>query len=365
MTILHYNPDTDSMITKYVVMLVNSMSGYAENVCANSLAQFQKLVREKRPDIVHIHGCWHWSIAIAEQLGRKSGARIVLSPHGQLEPWVLHSRYITYRLPRLMVYLRRLVHNAYSVIATGRMEQRCINRFTTNPRVEVVLNALITSKINEGDMCRQIYYIYNKVLSSSTWELMSEDTHRVTALLIKAGIAGDERWIDNDGRGLIKSFSDAEAWRQIMLYAHYENIRLAVLDGARVTGAVIPPMPDAGTIPCYLPKGFRQVTIAVKPAADVIEQFLHVFKALQKTASHNMLSVSCLVLLYEQMLKSDVDEGKLFEALAYNGLDKFAARLMAIMSDRLLLDEGHMILPPLSDRKTGTLRKMIDNRLKI
>lgn len=365
MTILHYNPDADSMIAQYVAMLSDAMSHYAVNATATSLAQFRKMLADTSPDIVHLHGCWHSSVAVAAYWGRRHGARIVLSPHGQLEPWVLRDRYVTFRLPRLIAFLHRVVRQAYALIAMGNMEQRCIKRFTSNPRVEVVLNAVTTCKISEADMARSVYAIYNKVLDSNTLQLMDDDTRDILATLIKAGVTGDVRWVEGERQNAARSLSDDTCWRQILLYAHHENIMDVVRHGMEVTGAMPSAVPDVAAIPCYMPKGFKQARAFTLTMADVNEQVIYIIKALQKEASHNMISVNSLVQLQKLLYGHEINEEKLAETLSYHDIDRFAARLMAVMEDMTLLDEGYMILPPLRDRKAQRLQAKIENRLTI
>lgn len=365
MTILHYTPDADSMIAQYVTVLTEAMSHYAVNVTATSLAQFRKMLADDTPDIVHLHGCWHSSVAVAAYWGTRQGARIVLSPHGQLEPWVIHDRYLRFRLPRLVAFLHRVVRRAYVVIAMGNMEQRCIRRFTSNPRIEVVLNAVTTCKISEEEMARSLYAIYNKVLDSNTLELMADDTRDILATLIKAGVTNDVRWVEGDRLDAVRALSNATSWRQILLYAQHENINDVVRNGMEVTGTTPSTMPDVSAIPCYMPKSFKPARVFTLTMADANEQAFYMIKALQKEASHNMISISSLIQLQKLLYGSEINEEKLVDMLSYHDIDRFAARLMAVMEDLTQLDGGYMILPPLRDRKTRRLQEKIINRLKI
>lgn len=365
MTILHYTPDADSMIAQYVTMLSDAMSHYAVNATATSLAQFRKMLADIKPDIVHLHGCWHSSVAVAAYWSRRQGVRIVLSPHGQLEPWVLRDRYVTSRLSRIIVFLHRVVRQAYALIAMGNMERRSIKRFTSNPRIEVVLNAVITCKISEVEMARSVYAIYNKVLNSNTFELMAAGTRDILATLIKAGVTGDARRVEDDRLNAARSLHDAACWQQILLYAHHENIMDVVRRGMEVTESVPPTVPDVTAIPCYMPKNFKPARAFTLTMADANEQALYLIKALQKEASHNMISINSLVQLQKLLYGNEINEEKLAETLSYHDIDRFAARLMTVMENLTLLDEGYMILPPLRDRKAKRLQAKIENRLKI
>ena len=47
------------------------------------------LLNEIRPDIVHVNCCWLPGCAAFQRLAQKSGYKVVLSPHGMLEPWII------------------------------------------------------------------------------------------------------------------------------------------------------------------------------------------------------------------------------------------------------------------------------------
>lgn len=353
------------MITRYVGMLADAVQGKAECHVATSLVQLRPLVAEVRPDIVHIHGCWRSSLAVAAYWGKKRGARIVVSPHGQLEPWVLNEAYFTQKLPRLMAYQRRIIANAYAIIAMGSKEQKALERFTGNPRIEKVLNALITSKISEREMGEQVLAIYDKVLNSYTLEMMDDATRQILPSLIKAGITGDVRCVSPENVSAAKAFTDTRRWQQILLYAYQEDIMSLVLKGAEVMGVASVPKIDVAAVPCYVPKNNRQSTTISPINGDATEQALHIIRTFNKDAQHNRISINGIVQLHKLLYEQEVNEDKLAERLRNKGLDKFASRLMGLMSEKTLLDEGYMVLPSTNDRKTRQLQRIIDNRLKI
>ena len=92
MKILHVYLKTDEMVAQHVTLLVEGMQHSVEVQAVSNLADFKSVYKSFEPDIVHCHGCWQYSIVNAGNFARKQGARIVLSPHGQLEPWVLEEK---------------------------------------------------------------------------------------------------------------------------------------------------------------------------------------------------------------------------------------------------------------------------------
>ena len=92
MRILHVYPKNDEMVAKHVTQLMDGMRLSAEVQAVSNLSDFKNVCKSFKPDIVHCHGCWQYGIVNAGNFARKQGARIVLSPHGQLEPWVLEDK---------------------------------------------------------------------------------------------------------------------------------------------------------------------------------------------------------------------------------------------------------------------------------
>lgn len=57
----------------------------------------------ERADVLHLHGLFTWTSAVARGYGRRSRQPVVVSPHGMLEPWALANSAWKKRLFRLLV----------------------------------------------------------------------------------------------------------------------------------------------------------------------------------------------------------------------------------------------------------------------
>ena len=88
MRILHYYEDKDTMISQHVKLLTDNMGMDAENYIATETEQAKTLLRGGHNDILHLHGCWRNSSRSIVNMALRQGARLVLTPHGQLEPWI-------------------------------------------------------------------------------------------------------------------------------------------------------------------------------------------------------------------------------------------------------------------------------------
>ena len=72
-----------------------------------------------------------------------------------------------------------------------------------------------------------------------------------------------------------------------------------------------------------------------------------------------------LIELHRELMRDNVDDNLLQEALRDKRLYKQASRLMQVLSELTLLDEGFMPLPPTDDKGTRKIRNSINNHLKI
>ena len=108
--ILHYYPKDDNMIRQHVTMLTENMGTQAEQHTATESADARTLLVGGQYNILHLHGCWRNSSRNIVTLALKTGARLVLTPHGQLEPWIKDENRWKEKLPKQLLYQRSLVN---------------------------------------------------------------------------------------------------------------------------------------------------------------------------------------------------------------------------------------------------------------
>lgn len=349
MKVLHLYPETDKVIARHVEVLADACSRYDDMTVWRS--SFDVV-----PDIVHVHGCWrHAVVQQAERLHRQ-GSRIVLTPHDQLEPWIISERRLQEKLAKTIMWQRRLVGHSYVLIAHGCIEAEALSHLGWNPRTETIANAVITSTITPDEMARQTRAVYQKVLDSNTSELMTDDTHSLLVTLIKAGITGDSRWIEPqllyEQQRLFDRLPDEE-WRKLLLYADHEHIRPTV-DAGIQTLQLMPPPIETKDIASYLPTDYQQP--AVK-ANDVV--------GITAETRRSPLSMLHLVELARALRRPDVEDDSIADALAAKHLSRYFRRLLQLLQEETALDEGFMPLAPIDDKQTEKIRKLLKNHLRI
>lgn len=356
MKILHVYPKTDELVAQHVTQLMEGMQFSAEVQAVSNLADFKGVFKTFQPDIVHCHGCWQYGIVNAGNFASKQGARIVLSPHGQLEPWVFEEKPFQEKFHKTVLWQKPFVEKAYALIAFGKMEQQYLVQLKWNPRIEVIHNAVITNSTTRERMCTQTFNVYQKVLDSNVLEQMDDNTQQLMATIIKAGTLGDQRWVD-------LTVSEDIDWRRMLIYAEHQNIRNYVDYGINILGLSALSL-DTEHLPAYFPESYQRPQSIRKLIGeykgDETDYLIRMIRQIEKQPL-----LLHLIELTRELYRDTVNDDLMQEALEEKKLTKFASRLMTVLHEQTLLDEGYMPIDPLDDRGTQDIRESITNHLKI
>jgi len=365
MRVLHFYSSDDSMIASYVTMLNENMGLECTNEMVTDASVAQQRLQSSHYDIVNLHGCWRISSYLVVRQAVKNNTRIILTPHGQLEPWEQKEDYWTEKLPKRITYLRRLIRQAYAVIIQGKMEQECMSQLKWNPRTVIIKNALVTSTITPKEMAAQTYRVYVKVMDSNPLALMDDDIRQLTRQLIKTGITGDKRWLNEP----LQSQPDTlEQWRLLLCYAHQEQITQTIRRGLFLFGYEAPDL-DVASIPYFVPADYQEPhsieSVIGMSFVSENDRLMATFRLLQKLAGRRQLAVRHLIELDKELREHNCDEDALCDSLQEHGLYKFVGRLFYVVEQFTGLTEGFMPLPPRCDRTSRVLYKQVENYLKI
>lgn len=169
MTILHYIPSLDRSsggTAAYLQLLAKELGKLAElhiathpsahpvdvvnarvHVISPSLLggmrrEWRKLLDEVRPDAVHVNCCWMPQCVLAQRLAQQMGYKVVLTPHGMLEPWIVARHYWTRKVPALWLYQGRALRRVDCLHATAESEKKNLLRLGYNDRVAVIPNGI-------------------------------------------------------------------------------------------------------------------------------------------------------------------------------------------------------------------------------
>ena len=358
MKVLHLYPKSDNMIVKHINILLEGMRHSIDVRATDSPSDFKTICRQMEPDIVHCHGCWQYAIVNAVNYARKNGARIILSPHGQLEPWILEEKSLQEKLHKTLLWQKSSVERAYAVIAFGNMEQKHLRLLKWNQRIEVIHNCVITNSLTPQEMCSQTFAVYQKVMDSNVLEQMNETTQQLLAVILKAGITGDRRWVQEP----VVCGQETD-WRRLLIYAEHHHIRNYVDYGISTLGLETPNI-DTSKITAYFPDNWQQPV----PLKEIIGEYKgdetdYLVRMIRQIEKQPLLLH--LVELARELRRDTVDDDLLQQALEEKKLLKYASRLMQILQEQTRLEEGYMPLPSTNDRGTQQIRKLITNQMTI
>ena len=335
MNVLHLFPESETVIARHVAMIEGQSTGQGESA--------------EVPDIVHVHGCWNRAIVRRAERLHRLGARLVLSPHEGLQPWMIRERRLQEKLAKTLLWQRRMVARCYAVIAHGVVEADNLTKLGWNPRIETIGNAVISNGVTPDEMRRLTQAVYQKVMDSNTIELLDDEARQHLVTLIKAGTTGDRRWV----AGRPVPSPDETEWRRLLLYADHENIRDVIDSGVQTLG-IVPHQLQTSAIASYLPTSYHRPTVKAIDAVGIVTEM-----------RHTQLTLLQLVELDKALHRPDVEDDSVIDTLAGKRLTKYFQRLLQLLGEQTGLDEGFMPLSPLDDKQTQILRNRLANHLKI
>lgn len=356
MKVLYLYPKANDLIRRHVTLLTDGLCQSVDLRTADTTTALRQALRDGLPDIIHCHGTGTYTQTRAVMRAVRKGARLIITPHGQLEPWTINQQSLTEKATKALHWQREFVGSAYAVILMGRLERTNFAKLGWNRRNEEIHNAVTTNTISPRQMCTSTFTIYQKVIDSNTLALMNEPTKRMLRALIKVGIMGDRRWSPPLPEGDIQ-------WRQLLLYAEHEQIRNYVDYGINLLGLSVPSI-DTKAIDAYFPVDFdKPRTIREVVGAYEGKETDYLMRII--TQLHRQPLLLHMIEFTRELYRDSVNDDELLEALCDKRLDTFAAALMQVLCEQTALDEGYMPLPPTDNRQARQIRKLLTNHLKI
>ncbi len=130
--------------------LENCTVHYMENSILHPLRmkkQFCSLLDDIQPDVVHVNGCWMLQCSWVIFWAKSREYKVVLSPHGMLEPWDIKKNHWTKKLPALILYQKKSIRLCDAIVATAETEKKNLLSLGYNKNVNVIPNGIITENI--------------------------------------------------------------------------------------------------------------------------------------------------------------------------------------------------------------------------
>jgi glycosyltransferase involved in cell wall biosynthesis len=112
------------------------------------LKEFRQFLVDEKPDIVHINGIWSPENYGFQKKAQELGIKVIVSPHGMLEPWILAHNPIKKRIG-LLFYQKKIIQSASRIHATAQMEADNIIALGLSNSIVIVPNGIDLSEIKK------------------------------------------------------------------------------------------------------------------------------------------------------------------------------------------------------------------------
>ena len=398
MKILHYIPQQvmrETVNEMFTITLQTCLQRNEEVQTVRSMKAFRQALHDVTPDIIHIFGCWNLTAFKVQQAAHRKNLPVVLSPMSGLMPWNIHHHYLTEKYPSLVAYQQKAVAQADAIHVWSVMEMQEMRKQKWDERIQLVRNSTITGDFSPEQMAEQMVALYQKVIDSNTFRLMTDREKLAETLLLRKGLARDEfsGQLTSEDRQLLASLNE-DSWRKILIHAADEDIMPYVRHGAEELqlAGINTPTDGVKRFPQKLRKArgdlattelisknpitksiIDNLRVDEKPSplemeiCMLIHNLYHTLAASKSLAAHPaassskakapaVLSRRHLVQTYALLRFNDYDEDKLQRMLHRLKLDRFTSRLLTILDETFLMGEGFSPLPLIDDKTTAHLR---------
>ena len=229
MKILHYIPGIDQSsggTTAYMQLLGKYLGEFVElhivshlssniveipnthihfispNLFGGLKKEWVKVLDEVKPDIVHINCCWMPQCAYTQKWAQSKGFKVILTPHGMLEPWIMARNYWTKKKPALLLYQKDVIINADYLHATAESEKNNLLKLKYNNHISVIPNGIEVTEIrikNDWEPKKKILFL-SRVHIKKGIEILIESVAQIKVYLVGYEVIiageGDAKYIE-------------------------------------------------------------------------------------------------------------------------------------------------------------------------
>ncbi|MDR3651550.1 MAG: glycosyltransferase [Paludibacter sp.] len=154
--------------------------------------KFRKLLEDEKPDIVHINGIWEPQIWLFQKAAQQLGIKVLLSPHGMLEPYILNRHSFKKKIG-LVLYQRKALNNVDFLHATAKSELDQIRKLGYNQPACVIPNGIEISHAKEKTEWNNVQNILflSRIHHKKGIEFLIEAVAKLQLSYLKITIAGE------------------------------------------------------------------------------------------------------------------------------------------------------------------------------
>lgn len=138
--------------SKHPVVIKNCRIHFiSSSIWGRMKREWKNLLNTLRPNIVHINCCWLLQCALTQKWAQNSGYKVVLTPHGMLEPWIIKRNYWKKKLPALILYQKNAIQKADIIHATAISEKENLSKLGYNDKIKTISNGIDVNNIQLKD----------------------------------------------------------------------------------------------------------------------------------------------------------------------------------------------------------------------
>jgi glycosyltransferase involved in cell wall biosynthesis len=154
--------------------------------------EFREFLEVNQPDIVHINGIWNPQCWLFQKVAQDLGIKIVLSPHGMLEPYILHRHPLKKKLA-LALYQHRALRNVDYYHTTAQSELDQVRKLGYTQTAVVIANGIETTDVllkTEWKAVRNLLFL-SRVHPKKGIDLLIEAVAQLPVNTLQITIAGE------------------------------------------------------------------------------------------------------------------------------------------------------------------------------
>lgn len=157
--------------------------------------EFVAVLKGFKADLVHINGIWNPQNFLFQQAARSLGIKVLISPHGMLEPYILNRHPLKKKLA-LFLYQKKAIKLANYIHATAQSELEQIRKLGFISPATVIPNGIDLSEIIQQEKLisdnsfKNILFL-SRIHPKKGIELLIEAIQQLKNKKIKVIIAGE------------------------------------------------------------------------------------------------------------------------------------------------------------------------------
>lgn len=295
------------------------------------------------PDIVHLHGCWDYTMSLIYKWTHARGFHITLSPHNALHNYKKDAAYFRLRFFPTLLYQYNMTKHVDALIADTTTEEQTLSQMGWNKRVVRVENgpSLLSNSLTRT---------YQALIDTVTVRKIKHEELAALLLLLKKHYDGGEYQFDDGDIQLFQRITPV-GWQRMQTFARHQHMEDIVL---WISTTYIPQILQSKDI------NFDAIQTRIPPSnaiegtpiADYIE------KLSQDIAAHKA-TLPQIGQLYHMLHRLNDNEVRIIDEIKSRKLTAFVANIQTILHEMFALTEGFMLIPARNTRHTATLRRRI------